>query len=212
MADFATEELIRAALAVGSPESADKEKPMTVVGVDDERALYARLAASRTRPCAVVLDPVRIASDPRLATRLSVLMGTNGAPVEVVLFGHPTPASMRGVALLARLLECELAVRGVDDERVPGLVRDIVSGRRCGGTNHMAPALDLTELPEHVRSAWGWAASEPARATVKSVAFRAGMSRRTLERCHRMAGVPPPAHLLRLLCANARSRRSAMRA
>ncbi|ODT02489.1 MAG: hypothetical protein ABS52_13795 [Gemmatimonadetes bacterium SCN 70-22] len=186
-------------MAVGSPESTDEDWPLTVVGVGDERALYARLAASRARPCVIVLDPAHVAADPRIATRLRVLTETSVAPVEVVLFGHPTASSMRGVALLARLIECEIAVRGVDDEKIPGLIRDIVSGPRCVGWCVMSAALDLTGLPAHVRNAWSWAASDPGRANVKSIAFRAGVTRRSLERSHRKAGLPPPAQLLGML-------------
>lgn len=205
-ADGATEDLLHAALSVGTPQSATEEERLTVVDVDSERALFARLATTGGGPCVVVLDPARIAADPRIATRLGVFASVNGTSVEFLLFGDPTAATIRGVAEVSRLIECRVAVRGVDDERVPALVRDVVSRQRAGGANALVPPLDLSGLPESVRGAWACAASDPASASVKGIAFQAGISRRTLERCHQVAGFPPPARLLGMLCATARRR------
>ena len=168
--------------------------------IPDGESLRRRLAEAATLPRVVVVDPAWAMSAPDEARRLCQTVAFARRPVRLLLWGAPTPASMHGVAFFARWVPCKLAVRGVEDERL----WEIVNEGRCGppttavvGEEQLLLVID--RMPARIRNAWGWVLQVPEQATVKGVAFRAGLTRRSLERWHRSLRAPTPGRLLRHL-------------
>ncbi len=190
-------DLARRALAGGSAR--DSAQPALEIMSDGE-SLRRRLAEAATLPRVVVVDPAWAMSAPDEARRLCQTVAFARRPVRLLLWGAPTPASMHGVAFFARWVPCKLAVRGVEDERLWEIVNEGRSGpptTAVVGEEQLLSVID--RMPARIRNAWGWVLQEPEQATVKGVAFRAGLTRRSLERWHRSLRAPTPGRLLRHL-------------
>lgn len=173
--------------------------PVELEWVGDADAALTRLARCHDAARVVVIDPSWAAAAPDEARRLCLTLAFESRSVRIVLWGEPTPAAMHGVALCARWVTCELVVRGVEEERLAQVVRGAM-GRPDVVSKPMNRTVAIVErMPARLRGAWGWVMLEPERATVKGVAGRVGLTRRSLERWHRSIGVPAPGRLLRTL-------------
>lgn len=173
--------------------------PVQLVFVGHFDAAMERLASHGDVVRVLIVDPKLAVAAPELALRLFLTLALNAQKVRVVLWGRPTATVMHGVALCSRWLACELLVRGVDDGRLPEMVRG-ETGRKENVNKPELPIVALVEsLPSRLRDAWSWVAQDPDRATVKGVAGRVGLTRRSLERWHRSLGAPAPGRLLRTL-------------
>lgn len=155
--------------------------PVELELVGDADAALARLARCPDAARVVVIDPSWAAAAPDEARRLCLTLAFETRSVRIVLWGEPTSAAMHGVALCARWVSCELVVRGVED----GRLAEVVSGamrRRDVVSEPMNRTVAIVErMPTRLRGAWGWVMLEPEIATVKGVAGRVGLTRRSLE-------------------------------
>lgn len=162
-------------------------------------AALTRVASRPDASHVVVIDPSWAVERPDEARRLCLTLAFATRPVRIVLWGEPTPAAMRGVALCSRWVSCELVVRGVEDGRLAEIAREATNRQ----TAVREPAPDLIAvvraMPSRLRAVWSWVAPDAERATVKAVASRAGLTPRSLERWHRDAGLPSPGRVIRLL-------------
>lgn len=190
-------ELARRALAGADAQGSDHS---ALEIMSDAETLRRRLEEEPTLPRVVVVDPAWAMSAPDEARRLCLTVAFARRPVPFLLWGAPTPASMHGVALCARWVRCELVVRGVEDERLREIVNEGPSGPpTTAGLGEEQFLSVIDRMPARIRNAWGWVLQEPEQATVKGVAIRAGLTRRSLERWHRSLRAPTPGRPLRHL-------------
>lgn len=175
------------------------EDPLEVELVVDVAEVLQRLGSRRGDALILVIDPSWAAAAPDAARRLCLALALESRPLRVVLWGEPTPTAMHGVALCSRWISCHLVVRGVDDEQLRGLVHEELGTKEAARDHDVAASVLLERMPDWLRDAWGKAMRHSHQASVKGVAARLGLTRRSLERWHRKLGVPTPGHLVRML-------------
>jgi hypothetical protein len=167
--------------------------------VDDVEVALQRLNLRLAEDCVVVIDPTWAAAAREASQRLLLALAFERRPARVVLWGAPTLVAMHGVARCARWLACDVVVRDVEDARLAEIVGEACAQLKPVRDRGTASIARDRTSSDALRDAWSWAALEPQRATVKVVAARLGVSRRSLERWHRTMGLPTPARMLELV-------------
>jgi AraC-like DNA-binding protein len=124
----------------------------------------------------------------------------NGRLSQIAVYSRPRTSDLRLVQAIARRILCSLILEGVDDSKAffaaLGL-RD--PGEACD--QHEVDSFGaLGRLPERVRVVTLEALASRPKPNVKTLASRVGVSRRTVERLFKEAGLPGPAALLRQDC------------
>lgn len=146
----------------------------------------------------IVVDPAHVIRNEELVVGLAECVAAIGVlGTRSVLYADASPASLQGLhALMLRRLECSLVVEGVDETH---LAREVAAAAVVGPVvwsllQQLHEGLD--RLPVAIQAAWKGAVVGGASINVKVIAYRARVSRRTLERWHERVALPAPGELL----------------
>lgn len=146
----------------------------------------------------LVVDPAHVNRNEELLVGLAECAAAIGAlRMRIVLCANTCPASLQGLhALMLRRIECSLVVEGVDETH---LAREVAAAAVVGPAvwSLLQPLHEgLDRLPVAIQAAWRGAIVGGASMNVKVIAYRARVSRRTLERWHERVALPTPGELL----------------
>ena len=142
----------------------------------------------------LILDVTLLSSCP--ADWLTDLDEVRRRAAKVILFGMPSPRTLRAAIRLAKTCECELFVPGIDP--LAELIALCSHARLTPHSPQLAQVVSaLTCQPAAVGNALVSAVLDPENWSVKRVAAHAGVSRRLLERYCAKCGVESPGRLLR---------------
>ncbi len=146
----------------------------------------------------IVVDPAHVIRDEELVVGVAECVAAIGVlGTRIVLYADASPASLQGLhALMLRRIECSLVVEGVDETH---LAREVAAAAVVGPAvwsllQQLHEGLD--RLPVAIQAAWRGAIVGGASMNVKVIAYRARVSRRTLERWHERVALPAPGELL----------------
>ena len=162
------------------------------------RARLLREALQAGAVNVIVVDPAHVIRNEELVVGLAECVAAIGVMgTRIVLYADASPASLQGLhALMLRRVECSLVVEGVDETH---LAREVAATAVVGPAvwSLLQPLHEaLDRLPVTIQAAWRGAIVGGASMNVKIVAYRARVSRRTLERWHERVALPTPGELL----------------